>query len=151
MPRNADKQLQKTWAGIQLILGEMRDLRADTNSRLDRWEKQAAEDRKAAAEDRRHFAQVQDDLRKALIIIGRRGGEFVEIQKKQGEQIGHLIAIQENQGRQLDKIIDIQEKQGEQLDRIIDISRQNTAILKGIHRLLRSGPNGRRNGRRNDK
>ncbi len=140
MAGNGNDSLKKTWAGIQLILAEIRGLREDSERRQERWEKQsaedrrqAAEDRQQAAEDRREFAEVQKGIRRALVVIGRRGGEFVQIQKRQGEQI--------------DRLIDIQEKQGGKLDQLIGFAEKNTVLLEDIRRTLRARQNGKKNGK----
>lgn len=76
--------------------------------RLDRYFQEAAEDRRKyaadaaedrkryaadAAQDRREMKDLVGDIRKALVIIGKRGGDFVEIQKEQGAQLKKVTQI----------------------------------------------------------
>jgi hypothetical protein len=91
--------------------------------------KQAAEDRKQAAEDRKRSAEREDGIRKALAVIGHRGGEFVKIQKGQAEQLRKLTEISEKNSQILQKNTEILEK--------------NTEILQAIHKTLRIGQNGK--------
>lgn len=123
-----DEFVRKIWAGIQVTVGEIHDLREDSNKRMARWERQAAEDRKQAIEDRNQATedrkQATEDrkqaaenlllmnetiqgIRKALAVIGKRGGEFVEIQKTQGSQLKKLIELTEKNSEILNKHTDI--------------------------------------------
>ncbi len=119
MADNGDRNLKKALDGIVLVLGEIRDLRAESERRWERWEKQAAEDRrqaaedrKQAAEDRRQMHETIDGVREALKIIGRRGRDFVSIQNRQSEQIGRLIDVSEKTVIILDDIRKTLRRQG---------------------------------------
>lgn len=52
--------------------------------------RQAEEDRKQAAQDRRTTNELIDGIRRALAVIGKRAGEFIDIQKKQGETLERI-------------------------------------------------------------
>ncbi len=111
--------------GIRLILEKMARLEASLDRHAEQAaedRKEAAEDRKQAAEDRKAGAERENGIRKALIVIGRRGGEFVEIQKGQAAQLKKLAEISEKNTAILEK---------------------NTQILQAIHKTLRSGQNGK--------
>ncbi len=142
-----DDHVRKIWSGIQLTISEIRDLRADLNRKLTRWDSQAAEDRRQAAEDRRQAAEDRrqaaedrrvmnetiDGIRKALAVIGKRGGEFVEIQREQGKK--------------LDKLIDLTQRNTEVLNKHTDILSKHTGILGSIQKSLHGRANGKGNGR----
>jgi len=113
MPDNGEKKLDKVLQGIHYLIGDNKHLReefwesvrqaaedrkrfaeqaAEDRKRFaeqaaedrKRYEEQAAEDRRQAAEDRRKTDILIEGIRKALVVIGKRGGEFVQIQKEQG-------------------------------------------------------------------
>lgn len=147
MKEPLDEFVRKIWAGIQLTLGEIRDLREDSDKRMGRWERQAAEDRKQAiedrkqaiedrkeaiedrkqaADDRRQMNETTQGIRKALAVIGKRGGEFVEIQREQGAQLKKLIELTE---------------------RNTDILHKHTDILLSIQKSIHGRGNGQGNGR----
>ncbi len=155
MKEPLDMFVRKVWAGIQLTLGEIRDLREDSNRRTDRWERQAAEDRKQAiddrkqaiedrkeaiedrkqaADDRRQMNETIQGIRKALAVIGKRGGEFVEIQREQGAQ--------------LKKLIELAEKNTGILMENTDILHKHTDILLSIQKSVHGRDNGHGNGRK---
>jgi chromosome segregation ATPase len=52
--------------------------------------RQAEEDRKQAAQDRRTTNELIDGIRRALAVIGKRAGEFIDVQKKQGETLERI-------------------------------------------------------------
>jgi hypothetical protein len=128
MPDNGEKRFQKILEGIQYIARDNELLRQDLKeySRLaaedrkqaiedrrqaaeDRKQaiedrRQAAEDRRQAAEHRREMRELIGGIRQALVVIGKRGGEFVEIQKKQGRQLDSLIEIARTHGEILAEI-----------------------------------------------
>lgn len=125
MPNNSDRKFDKILEGIQYIIGDNRRLRED----LGEYARQAAEDRKQAAmdreqaaEDRREMKELIRGIRQALVIIGKRGGEFVEIQKQQGAQIKKLTELTE---------------------KMTELTEKNTNILQGIHKTLRAQRNGK--------
>ncbi|HXG62158.1 MAG TPA: hypothetical protein VNO22_12320 [Planctomycetota bacterium] len=95
MTANGDRRFEKILQGIQYLIRDNELLREDLKEYArqaaeDRKEfrefaRQAAEDRKQAAEDRKRTNEIIEGIRKALAVIGKRGAEFIEIQKKQGE------------------------------------------------------------------
>lgn len=103
MTANGNRRFEKILQGIQYLIRDNELLREDLREyarRADEDRKQAAEDRKQAAEDRKQAAEdrkktneILDGIRKALVIIGKRGGEFIEIQKKQGEILNRHTEI----------------------------------------------------------
>lgn len=96
MTANGNRRFEKILQGIQYLIRDNELLREDLREyarRADEDRKQAAEDRKQAAEDRKKTNEILDGIRKALVIIGKRGGEFIEIQKKQGEILNRHTEI----------------------------------------------------------
>jgi methyl-accepting chemotaxis protein len=104
---NGDRRFEKILQGIQYLIRDNELLREDLREyarRADEDRKQAAEDRKQAAEDRRRMNELLQDtneivqgIRKALVVIGKRGADFVEMIRKQTEAI-------KEQGRTLERI-----------------------------------------------
>ncbi|MFN3487213.1 MAG: hypothetical protein ACK44W_17240 [Planctomycetota bacterium] len=96
MTANGNRRFEKILQGIQYLIRDNELLREDLREyarRADEDRKRAAEDRKQAAEDRKKTNEILDGIRKALVIIGKRGGEFIEIQKKQGEILNRHTEI----------------------------------------------------------
>lgn len=89
MTANGNRRFEKILQGIQYLIRDNELLRED----LREYARRADEDRKQAAEDRKKTNEILDGIRKALVIIGKRGGEFIEIQKKQGEILNRHTEI----------------------------------------------------------
>src|SRR2546428_14145798 len=101
MGDNGDKKAERILQGIQYLIRDNEHLREDLkeysrqatedrkrfSAEADKDRKQAAEDRKQAAEDRHEMKDIIRGIRQALAVIGKRGGEFVEIQKQQAETL----------------------------------------------------------------
>lgn len=111
---NGDRRFEKILQGIQYLIRDNELLREDLKEYARRAEedrkelrefarraeedrkefrefaRQAEEDRKQAAQDRRTTNELIDGIRRALAVIGKRAGEFIDIQKKQGETLERI-------------------------------------------------------------
>jgi len=98
VPDNGDKRFEKILQGIQYLIRDSEDRREELKEfyrQAAEDRKQAAEDRKQAAEDRREMNENIRGIRKALVVIGKRAAEFIEVQKKLGEKLDRNTEILE--------------------------------------------------------
>ena len=102
MATNGDKLREEHFAGIRLILEEIRDIKGeirdikkdmlDLKGEMLDLKKEAAEDRKQAAEDRHEYRETIVGIRDALVVIGKVGRRIIQTQEK---HTGLLVEIRD--------------------------------------------------------